>query len=80
MSESMSTRSAIFAEFVRTESENMIKDYLLGILKTKRTSVPIEEIEIQTKKLIEGCYKSFLDSDFNTRLTQILPAIECQQI
>ena len=26
--------------------------------------------------IIEGCYKSFLDSDFNTRLTQIIPEIE----
>ena len=65
-------------EFVRTESENMVKEYLLGILKSKRTSVPIEEIELQTKCLIDGCYKSFLDSDFNTHLTQILPAIEHQ--
>ncbi len=65
-------------EFVRTESENMVKEYLLGILKSKRTSVPIEEIELQTKGLIDGCYKSFLDSDFNTHLTQILPAIEHQ--
>lgn len=63
-------------EFIRTESENMVKDYLTGILKTQRTSVPTDEIEAQTEGLIEGCYKSFLDSDFNTRLTQILPAIE----
>lgn len=63
-------------EFIRAESENMVKDYLSGILKAQRTSVPAEEIEAQAKGLIEECYKSFLDSDFNTRLTQILPAIE----
>ena len=63
-------------EFIRAESERMVKDYLAGILKSQRTSVPAEEIEIQAKSLIGECYKSFLDADFNTRLTQILPAIE----
>lgn len=63
-------------EFIRTESENMVKDYLSGVLKAQRTLVSIEQIENQVKELIDGCYKSFLDSDFNTRLTQILPAIK----
>lgn len=62
--------------FVRMESEAMVKDFLAGILKAQRTSVPTEQLESQAKELIDGCYKSFLDSDFNTRLTQILPAIE----
>lgn len=63
-------------EFIRSESEAMVRDYLSGILKAQRTSISAEELESQAKSLIEGCYKSFLDSDFNTRLTQILPAIE----
>ena len=62
--------------FVRMESEAMVKDFLAGILKAQRTSVPADQLESQAKELIDGCYKSFLDSDFNTRLTQILPAIE----
>lgn len=63
-------------EFIRAESESMVKDYLSGILKAQRTSVPEEELINQSRALIDRCYKSFLDSDFNTRLTQILPAIE----
>lgn len=63
-------------EFIRAESESMVKDYLSGILKAQRTSVPEKELINQSRALIDGCYKSFLDSDFNTRLTQILPAIE----
>lgn len=63
-------------EHVRTESECMVKDYLSSILKTQRISMQIEEIQLQAKSLVDRCYKSFLDSDFNTRLTQILPAIE----
>ena len=35
-----------------------------------------EELEEKAKGIIDGCYKSFLDSDYNTRLTQILPQIE----
>ena len=62
--------------FVRMESEAMVKDFLAGILKAQRTSVPADQLESQAKELIDRCYKSFLDSDFNTRLTQILPAIE----
>ena len=62
--------------FIRQESEQMVKDYLMGILKTQRTSIPSDQLASQAKELIDGCYKSFLDSDFNTRLTQILPAIE----
>jgi hypothetical protein len=63
-------------EFIKSESERMVKDYLLGCLKTQRTSIPIEEIGHQSKVLIDNCYKSFLDADFNTRLTQILLVIE----
>ena len=47
-----------------------------GVLKAQRSSMPQEQLEAQAKGIIEGCYKSFLDSDFNTRLTQNLPQIE----
>lgn len=63
-------------QFAKEQSIIMLKDFLAGILKAQRTSVPAEQLESQAKELIESCYKSFLDNDFNTRLTQILPAIE----
>jgi len=62
--------------FVRQESEQMVKDYLTGIMKTQRICTPVEQIEAQASEVINGCYKSFLDPDFNTRLTQILPKLE----
>lgn len=62
-------------DFIRAESESMVRDLLSGVLKAKRTSVPAVEIENQAKMLVDGCYKSFLDSDYNLRLTQIIPAI-----
>ena len=62
--------------FIRQESAQMVNDYLTGIMKTQRISTPKEQIAAQVSELINGCYKSFLDPDFNTRLTQILPKLE----
>ena len=62
--------------FIRQESEQMVKDYLTGVMKTQRICAPVEQIAEQAQTLISGCYKSFLDPDFNTRLTQILPKLE----
>ncbi len=66
-------------EFIRTESETMVKDYISGMAKAQGVSILAKEVENNAKELIDGCYKSFLDSDFNTRLTQIIPAIEQKQ-
>lgn len=63
-------------EFVRQETETMIRDFAAGVLKIQNSSIAAEELEKHVKDLVEGCYKSFLDPDFNTRLTQILPALE----
>ena len=63
-------------DFIRQVSEQMVKDYLIGVMKTHRFCAPVEQITAQVSELINGCYKSFLDPDFNTRLTQILPQLE----
>lgn len=63
-------------EFIRKEACQMVVDFLSGIMKMQRSCVSAEQIEAHARELIDGCYKSFLDPDFNTRLTQILPAIE----
>ena len=63
-------------DFIRQESEQMVKEYLTGVMKMQRISVPAEQIALQAQDLISGCYKSFLAPDFNTRLTQILPKLE----
>ena len=63
-------------DFIRQESEQMVKEYLTGVMKMQRTCVPVEQIGVQAHELISGCYKSFLEPDFNTRLTQILPKLE----
>lgn len=61
--------------FIKKESVEMVKDYISATLKMQRTTIPDEEIELQAKSLVENCYKSFLDKDFNTQLTQILPTL-----
>ncbi len=62
-------------ELVRSESELMVRNFLEGILKIHRTSMPEDEIVIKAKSIVDSCYKSFLDSDFNIRITKILPQI-----
>ena len=54
----------------------MVKDYLTGVMKAQHICTPVEQIAAQAAELIDGCYKSFLAPDFNTRLTQILPKLE----
>ena len=63
-------------DFIRQESEQMVKDYLTGVMKTRSMYAPLDMISVQATELINGCYKSFLDPDYNTRLTQILPKLE----
>ena len=63
-------------DFIRQESEQMVREYLTGVMKMQRISVSAEQIGLQAKELVSGCYKSFLAPDFNTRLTQILPKLE----
>ena len=63
-------------EFIRQESEQMVTDFLTGVMKMQRVCLPAEQTTGQAKALVNGCYKSFLDQDFNTRLTQILPQLE----
>lgn len=62
-------------EFVRQETLTMLQDYLSGIAKTNKAYIPIKEIDALSKSLIDRCYKSFLDHDFNMHLAQIIPAI-----
>ncbi|MCQ2216351.1 MAG: hypothetical protein MJZ31_10610 [Bacteroidales bacterium] len=62
--------------FIRKETEAMVSNYFKGVLKAQKSSMPQTELDEKVKMIIDGCYKSYLDSDFNTRLTQILPQIE----
>ena len=62
--------------FIREESDQMVKDYLTGVMKAQHICIPAEQIAAQATELVSGCYKSFLDPDYNTRLTQILPKLE----
>ncbi len=61
---------------IRRDSETMVKNYLNGVVKSQGLNMSSQQIEVQARELVEGCYKSFLDADYNARLMQILPAIE----
>ena len=62
--------------FVRRETEIMVRNYFEGIMKVQKVSLPKEQLEAQAKEVVDGCYKSFLDKDFNLQLIQIIPQIE----
>ena len=64
------------AEFIRQESIQLVSEFLTGVMKAQRICMPDGEIKEKAIALVDGCYKSFLDPDFNIRLTQILPRIE----
>ena len=67
-------------DFVRMETQGMMRDFLAGVLKTQNMHMDSENIDAEAKRLTESCYKNFLDKDYSTMLTQqILPAIEQKQ-
>ena len=62
--------------FVRSESEAMVRNYVEGVLKIQKSSMSQDQLESYAKSTVDGCYKSFLDKDFNVKLTQIIPQLD----
>lgn len=62
--------------FIRGESEAMVRNYVEGVLKIQKSSMSQDQLEAYAKSTVDGCYKSFLDKDFNVKLTQIIPQLE----
>ena len=62
-------------EFIRQQSLEMVKDFFSAVLKAQGLPIDPDAVEARAMEIVEGCYKSFLDPDFNIRLTQILPAL-----
>lgn len=62
-------------EFVRAEAEQMICDYISGVLKARGENCPMEQIREHAHAIVEGSFKSFLSQDFNKHLTRILPQL-----
>ena len=63
-------------DFIRSEAEQMICDYISGCFKSQRLNINHEEIKCEAKRYVDGSFKSFLDPDFNKHLTRILPQLE----
>ena len=58
------------------ESEDMIYNYLAGSIKLQGGSLNEEQLRTESHRLVEGCFKDFLDDDYNPRLMKILPLLE----
>lgn len=65
-------------DFVRKESERMVKEFLQSVVKMHGEQVSDALLEAHAKKLVEQCFRSYLEKDFCDRLTQIIPIIENQ--
>ena len=61
---------------VKADSEAMLRDYLCGQAKITGTIIPDEQLQQHAHQLVEGSYTSFLDKDFEVRLTRIIPALD----
>lgn len=62
--------------FVRRESEIMMQNYIRGIFKAQNKQMPEMQLEAQAREVVNDCFKSFLDNDFNIQLARIIPQIE----
>lgn len=63
-------------EFVRSEVERMVCDFIKGCLKAQGQSADNEQIHSEAKKIVDGSFTSFLSPDFNRTLTRILPQLK----
>lgn len=63
-------------EFIRTQTEEMLRDYMNGQLKLQGIQYPAVRLEEQAKDIVERSYKSFLDDDYSTRIQMMLPIIK----
>ena len=61
--------------FILEETRTMVRNYVEGMIKVQRCTISADELAAQAEEIVAGCYKSFLDRDYNIRLTQILPKI-----
>lgn len=62
-------------EFVRSEAEQMICDFIAGAMKAQGVNSESEQIREQAHSIVDGSFKSFLSPDFNKHLTRILPQL-----
>lgn len=60
------------AELIRSISEDMLRRHIRSTLKTMGITAKPEEIDREVQRLIDGCYKSFLDDDYNTGMLQLV--------
>lgn len=63
-------------DFVRAESEQMVRSYLSGMVKMQGARVQEAQVEAHAKQLVSDCYKSFLDDNYNERLLEVVSVVQ----
>lgn len=63
-------------DFVLKESESMLRDYLMGVIKAQNENVNKEYVTEEAHRIVANSYKSFLNKNYNLQLAHILLRIE----
>ena len=61
---------------IRAASEDMLRTHIKATLKMQRIDVTNEDIAREAKRLTDGCYKSFLDDDYNMGFLQLVAQLK----
>ncbi|MBQ0084613.1 MAG: hypothetical protein KBS65_00035 [Prevotella sp.] len=63
-------------DFIRRESECLVRDYLMAAMKVQNGNVEKEYAEEEARRIVGDCYRSFLAENYNLQLAKILLRIE----
>ena len=63
------------SEFIKSQTEQMVKEYLQGQLKLQGTFVPALSIEKEAKSVVERSYLSFLSDEFGCKMKDMIPLL-----
>lgn len=62
-------------DFIKEQTEQMVKEYLQGQIKLQGSFVPALSIENEAKSVVERSYMSFLSDDFGVNMKEMIPLL-----
>ena len=57
---------------VRNEEIALVRNFLAGVFKAERIASSMDELSRKAEKLVDECYKSFLDPDYDQQLLRVV--------
>ena len=62
-------------DFIKEQTEQMVKEFLQGQIKLQGSFVPALSIENEAKSVVERSYMSFLSDDFGVSMKEMIPLL-----